>query len=73
MAFINPNLFGEPRKGIRRFRIPIIDWAILDTALTVMLAFFLSHHYSIRFLPVFIVLLLLAMIFHRLAHVRIAL
>lgn len=30
MPIINPNLL---RKSLRKFRIPILDWAILDTVL----------------------------------------
>jgi hypothetical protein len=33
------NIFGEPRTGVHRWRVPILDISVVDTALTVLLAF----------------------------------
>lgn len=67
---IDPFLFGEPRKGLRKIRIPILDWALLDTALTAFVAYYISKHVILtdNFWIVFGLLLLIGKASHRLVR-----
>jgi hypothetical protein len=59
------NLLGEPRKGAHALRIPLLDIALVDTLLTIVLAFAASRLLGTSFLLTFIVLLIVAVAVHR--------
>jgi len=59
------NIFGEPRKGVHALRIPLLDIALFDTALTAIAAFALSRLFNTSFLLTFIVLLIVGIAVHR--------
>jgi hypothetical protein len=58
------NLLGEPRKGIREYRI--LDISIVDFMATVVGAFVISNYFNIDFKIILFILLLLGIILHKL-------
>jgi hypothetical protein len=57
--------FSEPREGIHSLRI--LDIAIVDVFLTVIVALFISKKY---FLSIFIALILLSIVMHTLLGIK---
>jgi hypothetical protein len=43
---MDPNFFGAPRTGAHAIRIPVLDIALVDTALTAVAAYWLSQQYG---------------------------
>lgn len=62
-------LFGRPRTGIHSTRIPILDWALADTAMTVVLAWLLARWLMKPFWFVFLLTFLVGEISHLLTCV----
>jgi fatty acid desaturase len=62
------NLFGEPREGIRKYRI--FDIAIFDTAVVLIIGFLISYFTKINIWIVLLVLFVSGIIVHRLFCVR---
>jgi len=63
------NIFGEPNTGLHEYRI--LDIAIVDVILTIMVAFFINiylPHYNV--IVILIVLFLIGIISHRIFCVR---
>jgi hypothetical protein len=57
-------IFGKPRTGIHTMRIPIVDWALVDTLATVVLAWFIAIWIKQPFWYVFIITFLVGEISH---------
>ncbi len=62
------NIFGEPRKGVHKYRIA--DIAIVDVVGTIVVAWLISHFMQYNFWKTLTVLFLLGIILHRLFNVR---
>ena len=61
-------LFGEPKKGIHKYRI--FDIAIMDVLQTIIFAYLLSYFFKKKFHEVAIALFLLGIIAHRIFCIR---
>jgi len=62
-------IFGEPRKGVHKYRL--FDFAIIDIIFTVLFAYFINKYMNINnFTLVFIILIIFAIIFHKIFCVR---
>jgi hypothetical protein len=59
------DIFGKPRQGIHKYRIPILDIALADTLLTVALAFIVSKVFNIPFAVSFIIFILIGIVLHK--------
>jgi succinate dehydrogenase hydrophobic anchor subunit len=57
-------LSGKPREGVHTVRIPILDWAFVDTSVTALFAWFLAKHLKQPFWFVLLVTFLIAEISH---------
>ena len=57
-------LFGRPRTGVHSTRIPVLDWALADTLMTVVLAWILARWLRKPFLFVFILTFLVGEFSH---------
>ena len=57
-------IFGKPREGVHAMRIPVLDWALIDTLMTILLAWFISRLLKQPFWFVLIVTFLIGEIFH---------
>jgi Na+-translocating ferredoxin:NAD+ oxidoreductase RnfE subunit len=64
------NIFGMPNQGVHKLRIPVLDIALVDTVLTIIAAIIISHYTSYNFLTVFIILIIVGIIVHKLFCVR---
>jgi hypothetical protein len=62
------NMFGEPRIGIRKYRI--FDIAIFDTVITVWCVYVLSWLFKWPFWSTLVIVLLLGIFVHKLFCVR---
>lgn len=62
------NIFGEPNKGVHKYRL--FGIAIIDLLLTIILAFCISYFFSFNFFIVFFILMILAIILHKLFCVQ---
>jgi uncharacterized membrane protein (DUF373 family) len=62
------NIFGEPRKGIHKYRIA--DIAIVDVVGTIVVSWLISYFMQYSFWKTLTVLFLLGIILHRLFNVR---
>jgi hypothetical protein len=62
------NLFGEPREGLRKYRI--FDIAIFDTLVVILIGAVISFVTKVNIWIVLIVLFLLGILAHRLFCVR---
>jgi hypothetical protein len=60
--------FGKPNEGVHNYRI--LDIAIVDLGLTLLVAYLLSLYLMIDYRILFLILFLLGIIFHRLFCVR---
>ena len=56
------NMFGQPRQGIHSYRI--YDIAIVDTVLTIILAYLISMYFSYNFWALLIFLLFFSIFIH---------
>ena len=59
------NIFGKPREGVHSFRLPILDIAVVDLMLTIIVAFFIARHFNKSFIDIFIILMLIAILSHQ--------
>lgn len=57
------NIFGEENTGAHSFRI--FNIAVIDVVLTVIAAYFISKSSNTNFLTVFLILIILGIILHR--------
>jgi len=57
-------IFGKPRTGVHSIRIPILDWALVDTAATVLLAWFLAKWLKKPFLFILLITFLAGELSH---------
>jgi hypothetical protein len=57
------NIFGEPSKGVHSFKL--FGIAIIDLALTLLAAYFLSKHFKWNIYLTILGLFLIAIIMHR--------
>ncbi len=62
------NVFGEPKKGIHKYRIGNI--AIVDVIGTIIVAFIISHFLHYSFWKTVIALFVLGIVMHRIFNVR---
>ena len=62
------NLLGEPRKGLRKYRV--FDIAILDTAVVILCGVLISYFTGYNIWLVLAVLFLLGIVVHRIFCVR---
>jgi hypothetical protein len=65
------NIFGAPGTGVHRWRIPILNIALVDTVMTVLLAFGIFKTFNFKsFWIVMIWTFIVGEIFHWLACTR---
>lgn len=62
------NIFGKPGEGIHRYRIH--DIAIVDTVMTIVVAYLIKEYFKQPFLKVLIILFIIGIISHRLFCVK---
>lgn len=63
-------LFGEPRQGIHKLRIPILDIALVDELMTLLAAAVISQNYDISFIKTTVGLHLLGLFLHGIFGVK---
>ena len=62
------NMFGAPGTGVHRWRVPILNVAVVDTALTILLAFEIFKIFNFKsFWIVLLWTLVVGEVFHWLA------
>ena len=59
------DLLGKPREGRHKYRIPVLDIALFDTLLTVLLALVVSRLFKIPLLPSLVICFLTGIVLHR--------
>jgi hypothetical protein len=64
------DIFGEPRTGVHAMRIPILDIALVDTALTVLLALCIAHIFKLSIWKTIVGVFVLGTIIHAVVGVR---
>ena len=64
------NLFGAPRTGAHAIRIPLLDWALVDTALTGVAAYWLAEYNGWSTTKTFIGLFVLGVVAHAAVGVK---
>ena len=57
------DVFGEPRKGVHAIRV--VDFAAVDIILTILAAAIISKTFNINFLITLIILIIIAIITHK--------
>lgn len=62
------NIFGEPGKGVHKFRI--FNIAIVDVLLTVLVAYLVTYFFKIPFICSLVIMFTLGIIAHHLFCVR---
>ena len=62
------NIFGEPGKGIHKYRI--FNIAIVDVILTIVLAYFIAYLLKIDFFLTLLLLFILGIVLHRVFCVK---
>ena len=62
------NMFGEPRTGLRKYRI--FDIAILDTVVTVLIVYILCWIFNWSFWPALAIILVLGVFVHKIFCVK---
>lgn len=67
------DIAGRPREGVHKWRIPILDWALFDTLLTVAAALALGRGRVCASVVWLLVLLAVGAVLHRVLCVRTAL
>lgn len=70
MACKHKDIFGKPREGAHKVRIPILDIALVDVAATLAVAALISWISDWPVLIVFLVLIVISIAVHRLFCVR---
>ena len=66
MACQFKDLFGKPREGNHKYRIPIIDLAIVDVLIAALAGYFIGVRYlEYSAISVFVFLLILTIVSHR--------
>ena len=58
------NIFGAPNTGAHSYRI--FNIAIVDFGLTVLASYFIAKYYLMDFITVFLILMLIGLIMHKL-------
>jgi hypothetical protein len=58
------NIFGEPNTGAHSYRI--FNIAIVDLGLTILASYLIAKYYSMDFIYVFIIMMLIGLIMHKL-------
>jgi len=66
------DIFGKPREGVHRFRIPIVDWALVDVVLIVLLTIIFYMLGYKRIFLIFIILFFVGQLFHYMFGVQTA-
>jgi hypothetical protein len=61
------DLFGKPREGVHKYRIPILDLALIDVIMTIFGAYLISRYtrYN-RFWKVLFIMWIISIIMHTL-------
>jgi hypothetical protein len=62
------NFFGEPNKGVHKYRL--FNIAIVDLVLTILVAYLISLYFKNSFKYVLLFMFLLGILFHRIFCVR---
>lgn len=58
------DIFGKPKEGLHKYRI--MNIAMIDLLFTAVAAYLLSHVFSSSFLLVFIILIIMGIVMHKL-------
>jgi hypothetical protein len=58
------NIFGESKTGVHLYRI--FNIAIVDLGLTILASYFIAKYYKMNVFYVFIILMLISLIIHKL-------
>lgn len=66
------DIFGKPYEGVHQYRIPIIDWALIDVALVALVAYIFYLFGYGNFWLTFVILFILGEIFHYMFGVQTA-
>jgi hypothetical protein len=66
------DIFGKPGEDVHKIRIPIFDWALLDTSLVILIVFIFYLFGYKRFILIFIILFFLGQEFHYIFGVQTA-
>ena len=64
------DIFGKPNTGVHSYRIPFVDWALVDVVSTTILAYLISWFNRINFWATLIGLILLGIFLHWIFCVR---
>jgi hypothetical protein len=64
------NIFGESNKDSHAYRIPVINLALIDVLMTVIIGYSISTYFSYSFITVMLILIIIAILAHRLFCVR---
>lgn len=59
------DLFGKPGEDVHAYRIPIINLAVVDVAVTVAAAYGISKYYNISFCVMIIILFIIGIVSHK--------
>ncbi len=62
------DIFGKPNQGLHKYRI--FNIAIIDLVFTIIVAYFISTQFKISFSKTFIILMIIAIIIHKLFGVE---
>jgi succinate dehydrogenase hydrophobic anchor subunit len=57
------NIFGEPKKGVHKYRF--LNMAAVDLILTVFLAILISYYSKKNFIIVFFILIIISILVHK--------
>lgn len=58
------NIFGEPNKGVHKYRL--FNIAIIDLIFTLLFALIIKYYYNYNIYKIIICLLIISIIFHKL-------
>lgn len=64
------DMFGKPREGNHKMRIPILDVAAVDVIATIVAGLIISKIFGCALMTVLIILFIIAIIAHRVFCVR---
>jgi hypothetical protein len=65
MSCAHKDIFGKPRQGVHKYRIPVLDIALVDTLLTVLVAAIVAKVLKVSFVLTFIVFILGGIVIHK--------
>jgi Na+/H+ antiporter NhaA len=60
------DIFGKPREGAHAIRIPILDLALVDVALTIVVVIAISYFFKVSILKVSLATIIITIVIHRL-------